>query len=108
VKPLVTLVSVAFALTLLAPGAQAASFNCYGRLTVTEAVICANPGLSSLDSQMAQAYRKSLKFYGNYVKNTQVAWLRSRNGCGANVGCLRRSYNDRIGSLRNLDGDGAP
>jgi uncharacterized protein len=77
-------------------------------LTVTEAAICANPQLSRLDNQMAQAYRVSFRAYGNYVKDSQVAWLRSRNACGSNVGCLRVSYNDRIGSLRILDGDGAP
>lgn len=104
-----TIASAAVAATIaFAPASQAASFNCYGRLTLTEAVICANPQISSLDSQMAQAYRISFRAYGNFVKNTQVAWLRSRNACGGNVGCLRAAYNERIGTLHNLDGNGAP
>ncbi len=107
-KKMFALAAAALTCAALAPSANAASFNCYGRLTVTEAVICQNPGLSSLDSQMAKAYRISFRAYGNFVKNTQVAWLRSRNACGANVGCLRAAYNERIGTLHNLDGNGAP
>jgi uncharacterized protein len=107
-KTLFTLAATAFAVAAFAPAASAASFNCYGRLTVTEAAICANSQLSSLDSQMAKAYRISFRAYGNYVKGTQVPWLRARNACGANVACLRASYNERIGSLQILDGNGAP
>jgi uncharacterized protein len=108
VKTLFALTVTAFAFAAFAPAASAASFNCYGRLNITEAAICANPQLSSLDSKMAKAYRISFRAYGNYVKSSQVAWLRSRNACGGNVGCLRTSYANRIGSLQILDGDGAP
>ncbi len=107
-KTLLALAIVSVTLAVTASTSQAASFSCYGRLTVTEATICANPQLSRLDSRMARAYQKSFRAYGNYVKGSQVAWLRSRNTCGANVGCLRASYRDRIGSLQILDGDGAP
>jgi uncharacterized protein len=107
-KTLFTLAVTALAFTAFASAASAASFNCYGRLTITEAAICANPQLSSLDSQMAKAYRKSFRAYGNFVKSTQLPWLSSRNACGSNVACLRASYNERIGSLMILDGNGAP
>lgn len=86
---------------------EAASFNCNRRLTVTEAVICANPGLSNLDSQMAWKYRAALANFPalrSATKSRQVAWLGSRNACGASVGCLRNAYNSRIADLNLLDG----
>lgn len=86
---------------------EAASFNCNRRLTVTEAVICANPGLSNLDSEMAWKYRAALANYPalrSATKSRQVSWLGSRNACGANVACLRNAYKSRIADLNLLDG----
>ena len=84
---------------------QAASFNCYGRLTVTEAVICQNPGLSSMDSQMASQYYSTLNSLPRGARSSlrgeQLGWLRARNGCGANVGCLATMYRQRMGDLQN-------
>ncbi len=105
-KPFVFAFAAAvIAMTALAPTANAASFNCNGRLTVTEAVICQNPGLSSMDSQMASQYYSTLNSLPRGARSSlrgeQLGWLRARNGCGANVGCLATMYRQRMGDLQN-------
>ena len=106
-KVLIACAATAAALAAFAPAAQAASFNCYGRLTVTEQVICQNPGLSNLDSTMASIYYGNLSASPRSVRSAlrseQLAWLRARNGCGASVGCLRSMYQQRIGDLQSGD-----
>ena len=106
-KKLLAFAAAAFAAAAFVPAAQAASFNCYGRLTVTEAVICQNPGLSNLDSQMASVYYGNLNASPRNIRyalrNEQAGWLRARNGCGANVSCLRSMYQGRIADLSSGD-----
>jgi uncharacterized protein len=104
---LLVLAVTAAAFTALVSPANAASFNCYGRLTVTEAVICQNPGLSNLDSQMAAIYYSNLSASPRSARPAmraeQAGWLRTRNGCGANLGCLRSMYKGRIDYLQSGD-----
>ena len=99
-KKMLALAATAVALVTLVPAANAASFNCTGRLTVTEAVICQNPRLSALDSRLATYYFSNLRSVPRSVRpaarSEQAGWLRRRNGCGANIGCLTASYKDRI------------
>lgn len=95
--------TAAVAAIAFASPATAASFNCYGRLTLVETVICANPGLSNLDSQMAGIYYQHManapRAARNVIRRDQKSWLGGRNACGASVGCLRNAYNDRINEL---------
>ena len=95
-----TFAAAAIATMAFVSAANAASFNCYGRLTATEAAICATPQLSSLDSRMAQTYFQasgaSSPSLRKRLQRDQVAWLRYRNGCGGNVSCLRSAYISRI------------
>lgn len=106
-KKLIALASTAFALAVFAPASQAASFNCYGRLTITEAVICQNPSLSNLDSQMASIYFGNLnaspRSARSAMRSEQAGWLRARNGCGASFGCLQSMYRTRIADLSSGD-----
>ena len=87
-------------LAAFAAPASAASFNCGGRLTHTEAAICDNGNLSQLDSHMASLYftrRNQLHGYMRGQFDTdQRAWLGSRNSCGADVDCLTGAYTSRI------------
>jgi uncharacterized protein len=105
-KALSILATVAIASSVLALPAAAASFNCSARLSKVEKAICSNPTLSSLDSQMSAAYFN--EFNGQpkaaypAIRGEQTAWLRSRNSCGANVGCLTASYRRRITSLSGI------
>jgi uncharacterized protein len=88
------------ALFAAASGAHAASFNCAGRLTLTEATICAVTPLSAKDSYMSDQYHQLLGFLSGAekrgVQQSQVRWLARRNACGGNVGCLNRAYDRRI------------
>lgn len=107
-KTLSILATAAVAMIAVAPAANAASFSCYGRLTLVEQVICANPGLSNLDNQMAAAYYQHManapRVMKNIIRRDQKAWLAGRNACGASVGCLRNAYNDRINELYSYGG----
>jgi uncharacterized protein len=87
------------------PGAEAASFNCAGRLTLTEATICAVMPLSAKDSYMSDQYNQLLGYLSGAerrsVQQSQVRWLARRNTCGGNVACLERAYDRRIGFIDN-------
>lgn len=87
--------------------ANAASFNCNSnKLNYSERAICDNQYLSNLDSEMAQVYREVLSQMGGQQQrrfvNSQNVWIRSRNGCGANVSCLQTVYERRIEYLLSL------
>jgi len=103
--------SATIALVALTGAANAASFNCNGRLSATEGAICGNPQLSHMDSEMAGLYFRDLNStiqsygphhrYTNQFRSGQVFWMNSRNGCNANYNCLWTMYNDRIAELRS-------
>jgi uncharacterized protein len=80
--------------------AEAASFNCGRASDCTEAVICATPQLSSLDSRMSSLYGELQSFASRRgarrLLNSQRAWLDNRDSCGCNANCLVSSYTSRI------------
>jgi uncharacterized protein YecT (DUF1311 family) len=110
--------SLAAALIALGgPPATAAqpSFPCGGTLNPTERVICADPDLAALDRAVAAAYRN--KFDGLPVESadaldevvkslviTQKAWLKHRDSCGTDRGCIYKAYVVRKSSLAAGDG----
>lgn len=87
--------------------ASAASFNCYGHLTRTEATICGHARLSGLDSQMASAYKSLIRVAASSgpsissIQANQRLWIGYRNRCGTNVSCLTTQYVQQIDDLRN-------
>ena len=109
-----TLGACLIAMSALTGAADAASFNCGGKLTKTEAAICHNSQLSHLDSKMAGLYHQVLNStissygphhrYTNQFRSGQVFWLSSRNGCGGNFNCLWTMYMNRIGELQSFVG----
>ncbi len=107
-KVLATVATAALSLIALAPASQAASFNCSGALSRTEAAICATPRLSALDSEMAAVHGQLLSVSNadqrRFVAGGQVDWLRKRNSCGAGVGCIAGWYNTRIFVLHRFLG----
>lgn len=94
-----------FALASLAPGAQAASFDCAKAGTATEKAICRDPALSKQDEAVAAAFKAALTLWptGNwptYIRTEQRNWLKDRNGiCKGDVACLKRDYELRLGYL---------
>lgn len=77
------------------------SFDCSKASTVVEGSICANNNLSDLDIQLSGAYKKARSVSSDpaALRNEQLAWMKSRNSCGANVDCLTQSYLLRLSEL---------
>lgn len=92
--------------------AASPSFNCRARLNATEARICANPALASLDRQMTSTYawlRGQLPRAGrNELKRDQKNWLGRRNGCGSNDQCIQSQMYGRIAYLNEYLAPGQP
>ncbi len=106
-KTLFALTTAALALSTLATPSQAASFNCRSSaLTYTERTICDNPQLSRMDNTMSATYFGIIRTLRGAAKRDvqqdQVAWLGTRNGCGASVACLAGEYDRHIADLRSF------
>lgn len=106
-----------FALLAVLQPALAASFNCDRADDVVEKTICADQGLSVLDSKLSAAYKTALardSTQASSIKRDQSDWLGERDdtawamlsqaGEAVNaVPTLARLYKQRIVFLRNLD-----
>ncbi len=79
------------------------SFDCARAATPTEIAICTAPELGDLDTTMARLYTGLRSGAGaatrTRLRDDQRAWLRQRNACGADLGCLRAVYDRRIAEL---------
>lgn len=106
-KSLAIAISLAAAISALSRPAASASFSCmaYEDLGRAEQTVCTHRRLGALDERLDSWYRRALIRAGYFdqtdnVKQQQRAWLRERNACGANPGCLHRVYRTRIDALR--------
>lgn len=79
------------------------SFACTKAGTPTEKAICSDVALARLDRDLANAYRWSLVFAldgdDNAIRAAQRAWIRARNACAGDIGCLRNAYQERLKAL---------
>lgn len=90
---------LAAALLALPVAASAASFDCAKAATPVERMICADPGVSTLDQRLAEAY-KAASARDPRVKESQRDWLaNTRNKCGT-AACLSEAYGARLEALR--------
>jgi len=89
-------------LTLMPLLAWSASFDCQKARNTTERSICADPQLSSMDQEMGNAYQQVLSTTQNVNawQADQRAWLRKRDDCKSDLGCLRSTYMERLVVLR--------
>jgi uncharacterized protein len=101
--------AIAIGAILVAPLAgqvQAApSFDCAKASTRVERMICDNPRIAQLDSELADAYRIALRdapwaSANRRIREEQKAWVAERNRC-RDPRCLRQSYRQRIAQLRS-------
>lgn len=86
------------ALFVLPLEAQSASFDCKKSSATVERLICNNPELSEIDSNLSQIYAKALTQSSDKptLKKQQREWLQYvRNKCGDDV-CLKNTYIARI------------
>ncbi len=88
-------------LTIAPPAAHAAGFDCAKAASPTEKAICADAGLSSLDGQLAVAWKRALAKGGDAValKAAQRKWLKQRDQCGGDAACVGDRYRERLASL---------
>ena len=97
---------LALTATLMAGGAQAASFNCNRARTPDELTICATLKLNDQDVRMAQLYdiAQHLVAMGGRgaIQDDQQAWLVKRRACGADRTCLARAYTRRLAELNKV------
>ncbi|WP_340611287.1 lysozyme inhibitor LprI family protein [Xenorhabdus bharatensis] len=95
-----------FLLCLLSPFSLAASFDCAKAKALDEKVICANQKLNDLDVEMSVKYHFLRGLFAMGVSgemyNSQQAWLKQRQQCGADISCLTNSYRQRINQLDTL------
>lgn len=91
--------------------ADAASFDCRAAdAHVTERAICADARLSELDDQTAALYgelRSKLQSQGSSfddVRDGQRLWVRRRDACGNDVGCIESAYSERLAALQIING----
>jgi len=110
-----TLIAAALGLTVVAnhTPARAASFGCAKAATAKERLVCSDPGLSKLDSDMGDLYRQALSQLspagGQRLKATQRRWLIYLNvACPLPLAslsredesCVRHVYSERVGDLK--------
>jgi uncharacterized protein len=90
----------------LAPPAHAADYaplDCAKANSQAQRAICANYGLGQLEARMATLFEwtTSLVAMGQRgdIQDEQSAFLKKREACRANVGCIRDAYDARIRQL---------
>ena len=85
---------------MLTDHAVSASFDCSLASNSTEETICDYGELSALDRMMAKAYRQAPDVVGwmsaEELKKAQKKWLVQRNSCDDDLGCIYKSYIDRL------------
>jgi uncharacterized protein len=97
-------------LSVAAVPARAASFDCAKAASKVEKMICADPVVSQLDSDLARDYssaRPALGAGATCLVSDQRQWLRTvRNRC-ASVDCLKHVYRERLVELNDLQASAA-
>jgi formylglycine-generating enzyme required for sulfatase activity/uncharacterized protein len=68
-------------------------------LNATERTICANQALGKLDFDLIKAYGMA-KAKKQDLK--QLAWLKKRNSCKSDIGCIQNAYEKRIRQLQEV------
>lgn len=88
-----------------------ASFDCAKAITPIEKTICGSIELASFDFSIAESYKQNIKGFTEgkdplavrRVKAAQKAWLKKRNACGTNTGCLKKSMEKQLEYMANLE-----
>ena len=91
-------------ITPVASTAEAASFDCARARSADERAICGNRVLEDRDVELSVLYGLIVKLVPmgsrDAIRREQTQWLSQRGRCGADIPCLRRTYDRRIAALR--------
>ena len=83
--------------------AEYAPLNCAAARTPTERAICSSDALGRLEARMATLYQWTTTLVGmgqrGDIVDSQRAFIRRREACGAAVACISNAYGVRIGEL---------
>jgi uncharacterized protein len=98
-----TMISLLGSIVIYTTSVNAASFDCAKASSIVEQTICNNKELSEIDIKLSTLYRSALSQTSqqNSIRAAQRSWLAERNNCGAELFCLKNSYNLRINQLEN-------
>lgn len=77
------------------------SFDCTKASSPTERAICSDASLSDLDGRMAAAYKRLLS-RDPLALSEQRDWMKQRNQCGGDIGCLTSSYQGRLQKIQEI------
>ncbi len=98
--------AMVFALMSPAHAADYAPLDCSKAASPTEKTICSDYGLGQLEARTATlfAITTSLVAMGQRgdIQDGQLAFIKERESCGANVACIRNSYRSRIKLLESV------
>lgn len=94
-----------FAVLACATAAQASSFDCAKAASASERAICADPYTAGLDSRLGKAWTATLAEAKDpkALRLGQREWLKQRDQCQADLGCLRSQYLSRLMVLRYVN-----
>lgn len=90
--------------------AHAPSFDCAKAGNDTEKALCKNDSLALKDRMLSAAYKAARDAPGldrEALKKEQLAWMKTRNACGAEWVCLEGAMSSRITALVVLAGSSA-
>jgi uncharacterized protein len=98
------LLSFAVGLHVAAGASGGPAFNCARASNATEKAICADARLSTLDREMAAAWRSWKEAFSDDADRTrlrvdQAQWMKRRNACAAATDCIATTYQDRLDEL---------
>ena len=89
-----------------AGAADYAPLDCAAASSAAEKAICSHYGLGQSEARMATLYQWSTAFVGmgqrGDMQDAQRDFLKQRAACGADIACLRRIYETRIGQLQRV------
>jgi hypothetical protein len=81
------------------------SFNCRVARSRSERMVCASPGLASLDRQMSSQFYSALSRGNERVRadlrHTRDSFLRYRERCGDEA-CVAQAYRDRMDEIADI------
>jgi hypothetical protein len=90
-------------------GAPRPAFNCRYAHTRTERLVCSSPSLAANDRAMSSVYYGAVAAAGPATKDriraSRNGFLRRRERCGDDEGCVARTYRERIAEIRGMTGE---
>jgi uncharacterized protein len=94
------------AMSAVAHAGDYAPIDCNRASTPAERTICRNYALGQQEARMATLFEVTTSLVamgqrGN-IQDGQRDWLKKRDACGDDVGCLTRAYDTRIRELNDV------